>query len=108
MAQIEKRLFNKMINVELIDTSNQTAMQLKTPKTGRKPNIQVTGEFTAAMELANIQLKVTNLYPDKELSSFKVVKVTAGYQDGGQALFPARLKMLIQKLLRRTALQHLR
>jgi hypothetical protein len=95
-----KLLFDKVIKVELISTSNvnitgtiglqnelttSTKDTIQTPKTGRKPLISVRGTMSGKTEMQNIELRMTNLYTSKPLSDYKALKVTAGYKDGNQA-----------------------
>lgn len=54
---------------------------IKTPRTGRKPNIEISGQLTAKDYVADFEVRITNLYlADKILSDYHEIEVTAGYE----------------------------
>ena len=75
------KLFNKIINLEFLDDKGNTVASIKCPKKGRKPSIEINGQFTNVDTLETMNIKVKNLVLDGVGSDFPTVRVTAGYDD---------------------------
>ena len=76
--------YNKLIDLTFIGASG--GFSIRTPRSGLKPNISITGELTSASLATNLDIRVTNLYTDKIMSSFQEVLVTAGYESKQSAV----------------------
>lgn len=78
-------LYDRVINVKLI-RADGGFVEIKTPKTGPKPSITLSGSFTANI-IYNATLQMTNFYTPISLltrdgqSSYKWVEVTCGYKN---------------------------
>jgi hypothetical protein len=70
--------FNKLINLTF--KGDFDSFIITTPKTGRKPNISISGELLSNSTIAQLEIKVTNLYTSKALTDYKEVIVEAGYE----------------------------
>jgi len=80
------KLFDRIINIELI-RKNGTRVFLTCPKTGRKPSITISGQFTGGI-VSHFTLKLVNFYSSSTLdndgqggSSYEFIRVYAGYGD---------------------------
>jgi hypothetical protein len=77
-------LFDKIVNIEFIPKSGKSTF-LTCPKTGRKPSISLTGQFTGGI-VSSLVIKITNLYLAQSLdsdkdggSSYEFIKIVVGY-----------------------------
>lgn len=99
-----KNLFDKFIDVSFFTDSNsagtfergeivnaQGTDDIITPKTGRKPQIAVSGMLFGNNNIQNIELRITNFYTSKSLTDYKTVKIKAGYKNGQHAAFEGEI-----------------
>ena len=75
-----------------------TTVVLPTPPTGRKPSIRLNGTFVAQLVVMHVDIRIWNFTSDLPLSSYKKVKVTAGYADD----FHATISGVIMNSFRET------
>lgn len=82
-----RQYYNKLIDVELIDTAAKTSTFIRCPKTGRKPQIEISGTLMP-MDLVNsFEVRITNFYPDDVSKNYQAVRVYAGYENDKSAVF---------------------
>lgn len=83
-----KQLFDKIVKIELF-TENPPgptpADVVECPKTGIKPNITISGTWVASNVLKSLQVRIINFYPSLPMSSYRWIRVTAGYSHGDTA-----------------------
>ena len=72
--------FNKIINLKF-QTSNGQSFEVKTPKKGYKPDIEISGSFSPNGFAENFEIRVKNLYIDGLNADLTTVEVSAGYED---------------------------
>lgn len=75
------KLFNKIIHLEFLDDNGNVKTAIKCPKKGRKPSIEITGQFTETGCVPALNIRVKNLYIEEIGGDFPAVRVTAGYDD---------------------------
>lgn len=75
------KLFNKIIHLEFLDVNGNVVTAIKCPKRGRKPSIEITGQFVENGCTPAINIRVKNLYIEEIGDDFPAVRVTAGYDD---------------------------
>ena len=77
-------LYDRVVNVKLI-RADGGFIEIKTPKTGPKPSITVSGSFVANI-IYDATLQMTNFYTPTDLltksgqSAYKWVEITCGYK----------------------------
>lgn len=71
-------LFDKFVNLTLTDSSGKET-KIVTPKTGRKPSIQVSGSAIQSNILPSVSVRMVNLYTPTPLTSFTGISIEAGY-----------------------------
>lgn len=71
--------FNRIINLTLYNAQG-LPFKIKCPVKGRKPNIEINGNFTTASYLPSFNVKVKNLYLDIQGQQYTRLKVEAGYE----------------------------
>lgn len=72
-------LFDKIVNITLTQKTGESSYVL-CPKTGRKPTINVSGKIWPSPILADLDVRITNLYTgDTPLDAYKYLKFEAGY-----------------------------
>lgn len=72
--------FNKIINLKF-STSNGKVFEIKTPKIGSKPDIEISGSLTPNGYAENFEIRVKNLYISGIESDLTTIEVSAGYAD---------------------------
>lgn len=80
--------FNRIIDISLIPDNSKAAVpaKMRKPKTitcprhGRKPSIEITGEFWADMTLPSFDITVKNLYLDLQKEQYAKIEVNCGYE----------------------------
>ncbi len=85
-----KQLFDKIVKIELF-TSNPPGPApsdvIECPPTGIKPNIGISAQWVASNVLKSINVRIVNFYPSLPMSSYKWIRITAGYSQGDTATF---------------------
>ncbi|ADX42558.1 hypothetical protein [Tetrasphaera phage TJE1] len=72
-------LFDKIVNITLTQKTGESSYVL-CPKVGRKPTINVSGKIWPSPILADLDVRITNLYTgDTPLDAYKYLKFEAGY-----------------------------
>jgi len=66
--------------------------------TGRKPTIRIKGSLVSQDTLTQVELRITNLYVSQPLSSYKYMRVEAGYRGNMQTFFQGQIKLAYQEL----------
>ena len=69
--------FNKLIDIKFI--TQKDAFEIKTPRHGIKPQIEITGNLTSQDYVLNFEVRITNFFCD-DIDSITDVVVTAGYE----------------------------
>lgn len=69
--------YNKLIDIKFI-TKSQT-FEIKTPRSGIKPQIEISGNLNSQDYVLNFEIRITNLFCD-DIDSITDVIVTAGYE----------------------------
>lgn len=74
-------LYDKYIHFTLMETNlpGPNDRQIRTPLTGRKPQLNLKGSLLPAYNVAQIEVRATNFYTDIDLGQYKYAKVEAGY-----------------------------
>lgn len=72
--------FNKLIDLTFSTEINGAGFDVKCPRTGRKPDIEIEGNLTPNDSVQNFTIRVKNLYTSKILSKFHFVKASCGYE----------------------------
>lgn len=77
--------WNKLIDITLkapSDSGTGESFTIKTPRAGRKPNIEISGVITQKDFVSSFEIRITNLYlADKILSDYHEIEVIAGYEN---------------------------
>ena len=76
---VNNRYFNKIIDIELLDTNNQIKSRIMTPRKGVKPQIEITGNLISNDFVSMFEVRITNLYIDENVS-YTALRVYAGYE----------------------------
>lgn len=79
MAVKTLQKFNRIINLTFY-TSLGIPHTVKCPVKGRKPNIEINGNFTSKCELAAFNVTIKNFYIDLTSEQYTRLKVEAGYE----------------------------
>lgn len=92
--------FNRIIDVKLTKTKNLTKLGLagvfgtgqqsffiRCPRTGRKPEIEISGQILPSDQVSLFDLKIKNLYDTEIVADLSEVQVSAGYEDTLSAVF---------------------
>lgn len=98
LTQID--LFDKVIDLTLTNVDG-TVDRIVTPEPGqqgRKPTLRLKGELLPSNVLIQNELRVTNLYLSKPLSSYKKISVEAGYRRGRRLSFRGQVNVAFQEL----------
>lgn len=84
--------FNRIIKLTLYNARNRE-VRIPCPTKGRKPNIEIQGNFTSKCELQAFNITLKNLYLDLQDDQYTRVKVEAGYE-GNTITFEGNILML--------------
>ncbi len=83
--------FNKQITITLYDDEFKTkAFVIKCPATGRKPNIEISGQLLPFDTLSQIEIRLVNFYSSRE-KPFTHVMVSAGYANTEHISFKGQI-----------------
>lgn len=69
--------FNKLIDIKFVTQSE--AFEIKTPRHGIKPQIEISGNLTSQDYVLNFEIRITNFFCDN-IDDITDVIVTAGYE----------------------------
>lgn len=69
--------FNKLIDIKFVTQTK--AFEIKTPRHGIKPQIEISGNLTSQDYVLNFEVRITNLYCD-DIDDITDIIVTAGYE----------------------------
>lgn len=72
--------YNRIINLYFLDSNNVVAAMVKCGKTGRKPNIEITGQFTEEDVVPVFNITIKNFYLNRDVGKYQKLRVEAGYQ----------------------------
>lgn len=72
-------LFDKIINIYLMDENKNVIDQVVCPQYGRKPDISLSGQFIPCGQVMGQELRIRNFTPRFPLSDYKWFSVKAGY-----------------------------
>ena len=89
-------LFDKRIDVTLY-RDDGTFVEIKTPDTGRKPTIQISGTMVANDNIQQAEVRITNFVTDLPLSEYKTIAVRAGYAGMMQAALQGEIILSYQE-----------
>lgn len=87
--------FNKIINIDFL-RDGKPVVSIVCPKLGRKPSIEITGQYTAHSCLETMNIRVKNLYLETIGTDFPAVRVTAGYE-GATTEFEGQIFSMYQE-----------
>lgn len=90
------RNYNRIIELTLTAT-NGRKHHIACPKHGRKPVIEITGNYTTANFLPAFNVTVKNLYLELKDQNYSKLKVKAGYADGSSDTFEGSILSLYQE-----------
>lgn len=90
------RNYNRIIDLTLI-TSDNKEKHITCPRHGRKPAIEINGNYTTANSLPAFNVTVKNLYLEIKDQNYSRLKVTAGYADGSTDTFEGSIMSLYQE-----------
>lgn len=83
--------FNKQIIITLFEDEFKTkAFVIKCPATGRKPNIEISGQLLPFDTLSQIEIRLVNFYSSRE-KPFTHVMVSAGYANTQHISFKGQI-----------------
>lgn len=71
--------FNKLIDLKF-QTSNGEAFEIKTPRKGIKPQIEISGNLTMGNYSPTFEVRITNFFSDSLEGDITDIVVTAGYE----------------------------
>ncbi|MBR5008820.1 MAG: hypothetical protein IKY09_07630 [Methanocorpusculum sp.] len=71
--------FNKLIDLKF-QTSNGEAFEIKTPRKGIKPQIEISGNLTMEGYTHTFEVRITNFFSDSIEGDITDISVTAGYE----------------------------
>lgn len=60
---------------------------LRCPRTGRKPDIEISGQILPADQVSLFEIKIKNIYDAKLVADLTQVQVVAGYEGSSSAVF---------------------
>lgn len=84
--------FNKLIDITFV--GEKDSFSIKTPRTGMKPQISISGEFTSKALITTLEIRITNLYINKILTNYHKVLVSAGYENNMSSVFEGEIVAL--------------
>ena len=93
---VNLELFNRIINLTFYGENGNT-VEIKCPKKGRKPKIELNATITASSDLPAFNITVKNLYLDLRQDVYTRLKVEAGYE-GRMATMEGSIIMLYQEM----------
>lgn len=75
---MDNLLFDRFVNLTLTD-ANGVESKIVTPKTGRKPNIQISGSAIQSNVLPSVSVRVVNFYSSTAIADLTKIAIEAGY-----------------------------
>jgi hypothetical protein len=97
-------LWDKVLDLTLINEDGTTEVVLTPgpdstgPTHGRKQTVRLKGKLLPSNVIIGLELRVTNLYLSKPLSSYKKIRVEAGYRKGVTMAFEGSVQFAFQEL----------
>ena len=90
---VDYTLYDKYINLRFMKDINPSDEDtiIDTPETGRKPHIHIKGSLIPSYGISIPEIRITNFYPDRDLSDYKYLQVKAGYFGGLSLAFRASM-----------------
>ena len=76
--------FNRIIDLTFYTAGGLKKKEIRCPRHGRKPTIEINGTFTDRGFLPTFNITVTNLYLELQSEQYETIEVTAGYATGGK------------------------
>lgn len=89
-------LFDRFVDITLIPESG-AAEYIKTPRTGMKPDIDISGSLSPAGIIPTLDIRIKNFYPARPLSEYKKLIVKAGYKQGLSSSFEGSIYTAYQE-----------
>jgi hypothetical protein len=96
-----EQLLDKVVNLTLYKADGSFDQILTPPPAqleGRKPTIRIKGKLVTQDTLLQVEIRVTNLYVNSPLSSYKHVDVEAGYASAKLFAFGGDILVAYQEL----------
>jgi len=90
---VDYTLLDRYINIRLMrnEQPSDTDLLIVTPPTGVKQNMQIKGSILPSYTMAQVELRVTNFYTDRDLEEFKYIEIVAGYRGSLSVAFRGQL-----------------
>lgn len=79
--------YNKLIDVELIDTVRKSSTFIRCPTKGVKPQIEISGTIESNDVVNAFEVRITNFYPDDVTRDYQQIRVYAGYENDKSVVF---------------------
>lgn len=87
--------FNRIIDITLskktkYDSTGALGLAqtfIRTPRSGRKPDIEISGQILPSDQVSLFEIKIKNLYDTKIVQDLSQVQVVAGYAENNSAVF---------------------
>lgn len=89
---MDNLLFDRFINLYLTD-SNGVQTSVLTPRTGRKPHIQISGSAIQSNVLPSVSVKVANFYSSTSIADMSSISIEAGYYNSSMGRTTLRGKL---------------
>jgi len=80
----ENLLYDRFVDIVLTDI-NGKSVSILTPTTGRKPEVQISGQILMSPVLSNINVRIVNFYSPVPLGDYVSIDITAGYRNNSLA-----------------------
>lgn len=91
------RNFNRIIDITLTQSTKlglagvsrigKTDHYIRCPRSGRKPDIEISGQILPADQVSLFEIKIKNIYDTKIVADLTQVQVSAGYEGSSSAVF---------------------
>lgn len=81
--------YNRIINLKFFSASDtiNPAVTIECPARGRKPSIDITGQYLASDISQSFNIRVRNLYLDLAENNYTLLEVEAGYENNVSVAF---------------------
>ena len=90
-SQFTSYYYDKLIDITFYDEAGSVLATLKTPRSGRKPEIVVSGTMIAGNQIIQTNVVITNLEPEFNIPEVRWLECTLGYAQwkasGNRSLF---------------------
>lgn len=90
------KLFDKIADITLFPESGP-AEYIKTPPTGQKPCIDISGHSLPGNGIQDLEVRIKNLYLGRDICDYRRVVLKAGYVEGPQATFDGSILTAYQE-----------